>query len=574
MLMGAALLPLAVLSYVQTLAAENVADSRIRAAILGETLLAAGPQVDLLMQAAGAAATLAAALPQVVDSAEDCSALVRRVAAASKGRYSFVGFIPTDGKIRCTSADQPYDLGRSKWLADLLADPKERLTVNRRGGISGTSVLNLTLPVFGSEGNLIGFSSVSMSHSAIVAQGLERQQGREAPLSLMTFNDSGTILTSTVGLDGASALIPAFVDLTEFVGQPGQSLIGVTQSGERRAFAVVPLSPGKLYLLGSWPADKIDTGDFTSGFPAPTFPALMWAASLLVAWLAAEGQVLRHVRALRDSITAFAGGDRKVKPLNNKHAAAELRDVGEAYESMTAAILHDEAQLENTIHQKEVLLREVHHRVKNNLQLIASILNMQLRTTRSEETREAMKTVQDRVLSLATIHRELYQTSGLTDIRADELLPRIARHILRIGTLPERPFDLDLKIDDLRLTPDQAVPLALFLTEGLTNVIKHNWHGNAVRAKISLHFLRLRGGDVELRLSNDLPDQAAWAGKEGGKPGFGTKLLSAFAQQLEGALTQSADGGRYLLTLRFHPCPLDQAELRKNAENPGKDAVS
>ncbi|MEF3046519.1 sensor histidine kinase [Pseudotabrizicola sp. L79] len=573
-LMGAALLPLAMLSYVQTLETEAVSDSRARAAILGDTLLAAGPQVDILMRAQGTAATLAATLPQLVGDSEACKRFVRRIATHSEGRYSFVGFIPPSGMITCTSADQPFDTSQSPWLAEMLANPQTRLTVNRRAPISGTSILNLSTPVYGPDQRLLGFASVSMTHSAIEAQGTGQPPGDEdQPLSMMTFDQEGEVLTSSGGMDGVAQFLPTSYRLADFVGQPGTSFLDVTPTGQRRAFAVVPLSKGNLYLLGSWPADRLDAGGFASDLPTVTFPLLMWAASLMVAWLAAESQVLRHVRSLRASITAFAGGDRKVKPLRNDHAALELREVGDAYERMTEAILQDEAQLENTIHQKEVLLREVHHRVKNNLQLIASILNMQLRTTRTAEARMAMKSVQERVVSLATIHRELYQTSGLTDIRADELLPRIVHHIMKIGAAPERPFDLDIRIDDIRLTPDQAVPLGLFLTEGMTNVLNHTWRGQKGPAKVHVGLLRQPDGTAELRIINSLMprDPGDAAGLEALEPvsdGFGSKLLEAFSSQLDGKIDRGRQGDEYHLTVVFQPSPLQQAEQRQRASDP------
>lgn len=568
-LMGAALLPLALLSYVQTLATATVSDSRARAAIMGETLVAAEPQMHLLMQAQGTLTTLAATLPQTIADSDQCSAFVRRVAGQSQGRYSFVGFIPTDGKITCTSADEPFDLSNDAWLADMVANPRARLTVNRNGPISGTSIVNLSMPVTSPDDRLLGFASVSVTHAAIEAVTDDAAwREMDQPLTLVTFDEGGEVLTSSSGIDGVGQVLPANLPLAGFVGRPAASFIASTPTGQKRAFAVIPLSPGSLYLLGSWPAKRLDGLALASGLPPATFPMLMWAASMLVVWLAAESQVLRHVRALRDSITAFAGGNRKVSPLNNYGAANELREAGSAYERMTEAILHDEAHLENTIHQKEVLLREVHHRVKNNLQLIASILNMQLRTISTPEARSAMRSVQERVLSLATIHRELYQTSGLADVRSDELLPRIVRHILRIGSAPERPFALDMQVDDIRLVPDQAVPLALFLTEGMANVLKHTWRGQEGPAVVSLRFLRTADGLAELTVTNALRprDPAAEAAIEAAVPpsdGFGSKLLEAFARQLDGRIERGRVGDEYRLMLAFQPSPLAQAEERQ-----------
>lgn len=567
LVMGAALLPLAVLSYTQTVATQRVAESRARAAILGETLSAATPLVDIILQAQGTATTLAASLPAYVDDPEACDQAMSRIARLSEGRYSFVGFVPRDGHITCSSDPGEHDIGQTPWLARMLADPQPRLSVSRNASISHTSVLNLSVPVR-REGAVIGLMSISMPHDVIQAQSAAQGRGEgSAPLALTTFDEDGMVLTASTGLDQVAATLPASRALGSFVGLRGQSFLDTTITGKRRAFAVVPLAPGGLYVLGSWPAERLDDDSLIGDLPTLTFPLLMWAASLLAAWLAAESQVLRHIRALRDSIKAFTGLDRRVVPLRLSGAATELEEVAEAYQKMTLAILHDEADLQNVIHQKEVLLREVHHRVKNNLQLIASILNMQLRTAHTDEAREAMKSIQERVLSLATIHRELYQTSGLTDIRAAELLPQILRHTARIGAAPGRAFDLDLQVADIRLTPDQAVPLALFLTEGTTNALKHAWRGAQDRSRISLRVALRPDGMAEVELRNALQPLASGAARADAallapSDGFGGKLLSAFAQQLEGTLERRREAESYLLRLVFPIRPLDHAEAR------------
>ncbi|KQB13840.1 two-component sensor histidine kinase [Rhodobacter capsulatus] len=564
-IMGAVLTPLAVLSYAQTLATERAAENRLRAAILGETLMAAAPQVDLLMQARGTAVALAASLPQLATDPAACSAYLRHVAEEAGNDYSFLGFVPLDGQIRCASTGAPHDLSASAWLADLRENPRPKLTVNRDGPLSGTSILNLSLPVTDDAGALIGFASVSMPQSEFQARGLAPSGSVGQPLAVVTFDPAGTVLTATNGLEAAARLLPAGHALSDLAGARGESFLDTAPDGERHAFAVVPLWPGELYLLSSWPADALDEPRLLSGWPPFAFPALMWAASLAVAWIAAHSQVLRQIRALRASITAFAEGERRLPPLRLTGAANELRDVAEAYERMTRAVVQDEADLENVIHQKEVLLREVHHRVKNNLQLIASILNMQLRRAKTDEARAAMRNVQERVLSLATIHRELYLTSGQTDIRADELLPRIAAHVLKIGTTPERQFDLDLRIDEIRLVPDQAVALALFLAEGLDKALKHAWRGPGGTAAVGVSFTRTAEGPVALRVTNTLAPEGA--GTDPGpmlpaSDGFGEKLLAAFASQLDGSFSRGPEAGQYVLRLSFPPAALEAGEER------------
>jgi two-component sensor histidine kinase len=573
--MGVALLPLAILSYVQGVQTARLSEGRVTTAIKGETLVAASPLIAEIVKAQAKAATLAATLPSVIDLTDPadlpaCRAVMDNLVASNIGRVVFAGFVPPDGQMVCGSGNAERDLSASPALAQMIAEPKPMMTVSEQGPVSGASVLVFSHPVFGPGGDLTGLIILSLPQQ-MLAREAARTEGEPQPLSLMTFDAAGTLLSSSIGMEAGQRSLPANRPLSEFSQSSGTSFVDLTQSGQRRAFAVVPLQAGALFLLGSWPATRLDDTILEGSFPAFLFPALMWAASLLVAWLAAESQVLRHVRALRDRITAFAAGARQVPPLPMEGAALELRSVGQAYERMTEAVLRNEADLENIIHQKEVLLREVHHRVKNNLQLIASILNMQLRGARTAEAKEAMRTVQDRVISLATVHRELYQTSGLTDVRADELLPRVARDLLHIGSAPGRQFELDARVDDIRLTPDQAVPLALFLTEGMANVIKHAWTGGAARSRVVLRLERAGGGMARFMLSNRIvqpgDDGQTWVQ---GSDGFGSQLLNAFAQQVNGTVHRGREEDGYALRLEFPLRPLSEGEERAAAQAPDR----
>jgi two-component sensor histidine kinase len=300
-------------------------------------------------------------------------------------------------------------------------------------------------------------------------------------------------------------------------------------------------------------------------FPPWVLPVLMWVVSLGVAWIAAERLVSNPIRRLRNSITSFAGGGRVVGAVDVAGAPLEIREVAEAYERMTETILHDEAELEDMVHQKEVLLREVHHRVKNNLQLIASILNMQMRQARSPEARAMMRTLQDRVMSLATVHRGLYQTSGLADIRTDELLPEIVRQVLNLGTGPGRRFEVRTSFDELHLTPDQAVPLSLLLTELLTNALKYGGTEPGGMPVLEISLGRSEGGAAELRVANTVAAEGSPATDPAEGTGLGAQLADAFAHQLGGTLERRIEDGVFAVSLRFEVIPLDSAEARRSS---------
>ena len=117
-------------------------------------------------------------------------------------------------------------------------------------------------------------------------------------------------------------------------------------------------------------------------------------------------------------------------------APAEIAEMETGFSAMAERILREDAETEDRLHEQKVLLREVHHRVKNNLQLISSIINMQMRQIDSPEARHVLRRVQDRVLGLATIHRNLTQTDAGT-IRADVVLREIVDQLALMGAPPE-----------------------------------------------------------------------------------------------------------------------------------------
>jgi two-component system, sensor histidine kinase PdtaS len=557
------LLPFGIVSGLQSGTLLDEARARSEAALLGETLLAAADESDLIRGARVAAGALAATMEALNNDPAACSAAMRRVQALSGGAYSFVVFVPLSGLAICSSRTEPIDLSDSARLVQMREQPAADILVIRQGVASGTSVLAFGHPAFDSAGAFIGYVSISMPHSVLESKSPPAAENglmnRLEPIALITFDQEGTVLTSSTGLDDAPLRLPSDRPLSELATNGAKTFVAHTSSGEERVYAVFPLVDGQVFAIGSWPI-FVTAGPLTLWISPYFMPALMWLASLLVAMLAAERLVTRHIRALRKSITTFAAGNHRVAGLDLPDAAIEIRDVADAYLKMTDTILHDEAELENTIHQREVLLREVHHRVKNNLQLIASIMNMQMRQSHSHETKTIMRGLQDRIMSLATIHRGLYQTTGLVDVRADELLADILRQILKMSTGPERRFDVTSQFDELHLTPDQAVPLALFLTEALTNAIKYAGMSDKGIPGLAVRLQRDSATSAVLTVRNSVGPISP---KQVDATGLGTQLLAAFSQQLGARTEVITQDGFYLQTLHF---PIDSLAFAERSE--------
>jgi two-component system, sensor histidine kinase PdtaS len=324
---------------------------------------------------------------------------------------------------------------------------------------------------------------------------------------------------------------------------------------------VAPIVQGELYLMSSF---LPNSSGFLNGYSLAVYipTLLMWLAGLVTSGIAADLLVTRHIRTLNRSIVTFSRGDRRLQAIDLRNAPVEIEELAEAYMTMTESVIRSEADLEDSVHQKEVLLREVHHRVKNNLQLISSIMNIQLRSARSGEARDLLKNLQERIMSLATVHRGLYQTSGLADVRAQELIPDIVRQIMAISAGPEKPFHTHTDIDDLRLVPDQAVPLSLLLAEALTNAQKHSGATRGQPGTLNVRLKRSGGSDAVLEVVNSHTPETGTTAPAWGA-GIGVQLIGAFVQQLGGTQEFIAAEDTYTMRVTFSVSPLSEAENRR-----------
>lgn len=544
-----ALLPVGLLAVLQARSLMTEARARSEAALVGETLRATQPELRLIRQGQGAAEALASVAPILVPAATSdpagCDSVMAK-AVASSDIYSYAAFLALDGRVLCASdraVMPPVDAGRIASL-DLPLIP------TRTGAGEDAAGLAAVHPAFSADGRPVGFTLINMPHTRLRAAAATMAAHKDN-FALILFDTNGRILSANRQSGEATALLPANRSLVSLTAGGAFTFTGDDTSGTERSFAVMKFADADLFALGSWPTTPTTVSIFRN-LPAVVFPLLMWAACLIAAWLAAENLVTTHIRRLRRAIMGFSDGRRRVEKLDMRHAPREIREVAEAFEQMTDTILHDEAELEDSLHQKEVLLREVHHRVKNNLQLIASIMSMQMRKTQSSEAKSLMRGLQERVISLATIHKGLYQTTGEADIRANELFPEIVRQVVKLAAGPERRFDVKETFDEVHLTPDQAVPLALLMTEAITNALKYGQPGaERARSDLSISLRHAEPGFVELGVGNSSagPEDGAADGAEGS--GLGTQLIDAFVRQLNGTIERRHEDGRYALVVRF-----------------------
>jgi PAS domain S-box-containing protein len=152
-------------------------------------------------------------------------------------------------------------------------------------------------------------------------------------------------------------------------------------------------------------------------------------------------------------------------PIGNKFTTSIIRDVTRRKKT--------EKLLQNSLDEKEMLLKEIHHRVKNNLMIISSLLNLQSRYIKDEESKNIFKESQNRARSMALIHERLYQSADLKRIDFGEYIRTLANDLYNTYVMDTSLIKLNIDVDDLRLDINTSIPLGLIVNELVTNSLKH-----------------------------------------------------------------------------------------------------
>ena len=215
---------------------------------------------------------------------------------------------------------------------------------------------------------------------------------------------------------------------------------------------------------------------------------------------------------------------------------------------MADAIVGRDASLRDSLAQKDALMREIHHRVKNNLQVISSLLNMQQRALSDPAARAAMSDTRQRITALALIYRALYQGPDLKRVDLRPFLEELTAQLIAGEMLHGPPVRTDLSVDALVIDPDRLAPLALFAVEAITNAQKHAFASRGGVLTVNFH---VRGDEAELEISDDgePTDQALVAS------GVGRTLMTAFARQLRGRAEIVRNGSGGMTARLIFPTP-------------------
>ncbi|QDH18024.1 GAF domain-containing protein [Swingsia samuiensis] len=227
--------------------------------------------------------------------------------------------------------------------------------------------------------------------------------------------------------------------------------------------------------------------------------------------------------------------------IEQRQAARRLKNIlfstyqTQQLRELNTALTSTLQERESLLKQKDFLIQEVNHRVQNSLQMVASFLKLQARTTENTETTSALIEAQHRIAAIGLVHRRLYQDDNLEIVSLDRYLEDLLRELLAsLG--PEWHTHLTMHIEPISVTADRAINVGLILTELIINISKYAYNGEAGPIIISL---RKNGKIITLEVCDQ--------GDENNiinNTGFGTRMMKAIINSLSGTLTyQSTNPG-------------------------------
>ena len=213
-----------------------------------------------------------------------------------------------------------------------------------------------------------------------------------------------------------------------------------------------------------------------------------------------------------------------------KKAERYLRN---AHDNLEVKVQERTSELLATLQEKELLLREIHHRVKNNLQIISSLLNLQIPHIKDEQAIEFFKESQNRVKSISMVHEKLYQSKNLDKIDFGDYISNIVTNLFQTYDINQSIIEYNSNLDNIKLNIETSIPCGLIITELVTNSIKHAFsNGETGKIWVDLHpenekfILTIKDNGIGFPENVDFKDNGS----------LGLQLVDLLVDQLDGAI--------------------------------------
>jgi two-component sensor histidine kinase len=543
---------------------QGIVNARRDVADLHEQLIstaraAATPAENILASARDIALALSH-LPEIRDGSAQCNA---DLASAARGIafISNMARVNASGRIVCAVLPKSIGIDASKlpaWHTVVTASDfvVAGLTNSQ---IQHKSIVLGLLPIHNAAGRFDGTLNVAIDVRWLSGV---LQSSRLPHGSVMAiFDRSGNTIAST-NADVSRILF------AHRKSEDGEAAVRTVKDRDGMAwtYATAELLGPNVYVGFAMPDTKLFGETYRRASVDILLPFAMILLTWAAIWIVTERQLTRWIIYLRRVSATYRSGHYLLRPAMDD-APNELKLLGDALSEMAGAIHERDRSLRDAIAQKSLLIKEIHHRVKNNLQVVMSLLSLQAKRLKDPVAQEALRDTSTRINALALVHRILYEIDDENTVDVQKLLEQLAEQTGEGFGGEDRVVRVTADIAQRLVPSDMAVTLSLFAVEAITNAFKHAFPENRDGTiRVVLEPVNER----QLRLA--IEDDGVGFDEASAPSSIGSRLIKTFGQQIGGATQVRSTAGKGTTVEIVFPDPAYKKECHSRESGNLADA--
>ncbi len=459
-------------------------------------------------------------LPDVRDISGDCDAILADTLVGIR-YFSNVSRIDANGQVACSAMPLARGLNVASQNVFQRARTATGMVVSEetRSRVTGQNVIGAMLPLRTPEGAFHGSLALTLDVHWIdyMLRATELPPGA----AVAVYDRSGQVIASN-NADVARALVAS----ARSNGFDDGVVREISSGGRTWHYGTASLIGDTIFVAYAMGASELFGSTYLHVALDFLIPLVTIALAWFLIWWFTDRQVTQWIFYLRRIATAYRGGHYVIRP-DMEGAPAEVRLLGDAMGEMAAGIEDRDRRLHDAVDLKTTLIKEIHHRVKNNLQIVMSLLSLQANQVKDPGARDALMQAQTRINALALVHRILNELENQSILDLKDLLNQLCRQIGEgIGA---EHVTIEVDVPSRTVSGSVAVAVALFTVEVLTNIFKHAFPGQKPGV---IRVTMAPVGDGNLRLS--IADNGIGFTEGEQNKSVGSRLIRTFGLQLGG----------------------------------------
>jgi two-component sensor histidine kinase len=464
--------------------------------------------------------------------------------------YDLALAIDMNGTIRCGSqdVDRRIVVRDWRWFQSAAHDAEFTVTDFEPNEVIEQRTLVAAIPVHNSGGRRTGVLALFINLDSLGS--LSEHQDATQKTYLTILDPDGNELP----LAEAAPFIPPDIRRALVAEGKRQEITvhrTVNRQGRETMFVVAALPFTDLFAVVAQPSQSIFSWLGIRLFADLVPPLLIWFVAIGTAGLAMHRLVLRWMLQLRRLVMRSLDGESTDQAIVRfEEAPQEIRELADSFIAMMRTIDARNMQLKDAVAHRDLLIKEIHHRVKNNLQIISSLLNLQSRTLQDDAARENLLGLQSRVNALALIHQSLYETQEQQMVELQGFLGALCHQLEEL--VGGRQVYIIAEVPRYFVSAETAVTLAMLVTEIVSNATKHAFKAKkSGRVLVELIPGANEPGPAMLVVSDNGSGGFSMKNSQHAQQGLGRELIKGYVRQLHGEMTvEQRDGTRVAIVFK------------------------